>query len=134
MDKEIYMAIFQRDNKILLGLRKYEEDTIVWTLPGGKAEKGETMTEAIQREVHEETGLTPDLIEVGKIVYTKPAISKGGTVYYVYCSYQSIIDPDTLSLEGGKFIKWNWYSPDSLPSNLIDENDRSILKKLLRKS
>lgn len=131
MDKVIYMAIFLKDNKILLGLRKYSADTIVWTLPGGKAEKGESIDEAIRREVHEETGLDPEIVDVGNILFKKPAVSKGGKVYYVCCSYQSKINPDTLSLEGDKFIKWNWFSLDSLPSNLIDEKDRSILKNVI---
>jgi 8-oxo-dGTP diphosphatase len=33
-------------------------DDIYWYLPGGKPEKGESLTQCVEREVYEETGLT----------------------------------------------------------------------------
>jgi ADP-ribose pyrophosphatase YjhB (NUDIX family) len=49
-------AIF-RDGKVLLVRRARAPATGVWTLPGGVVEVGETLVEAILREVEEETGL-----------------------------------------------------------------------------
>ncbi|MEO2202227.1 NUDIX hydrolase [Paenibacillus pabuli] len=43
------------DNKILLV--KTRSSSGYWTLPGGKVEPGETLFEAVIREIYEETGL-----------------------------------------------------------------------------
>jgi ADP-ribose pyrophosphatase YjhB (NUDIX family) len=49
-------AIF-RDGRVLLVRRARHPSHGVYTLPGGVVEAGETLTEAIAREVLEETGL-----------------------------------------------------------------------------
>jgi ADP-ribose pyrophosphatase YjhB (NUDIX family) len=49
-------AIF-RDRKVLLARRARAPATNVWTLPGGVVELGETLVEAVVREVAEETSL-----------------------------------------------------------------------------
>lgn len=53
-------AIF-RDNKILLVRRARPPANQVYTFPGGRVEFGESLTEALAREVAEETGLTIDI-------------------------------------------------------------------------
>lgn len=62
-------AVFSDDKKkILLTQRK---DNSQWCLPGGKVEAGESVSEACQREVLEETGLSVEIIRlIG--VYSSP--------------------------------------------------------------
>ena len=47
-------VIFTEDNKFILTRRV---DNSLWCLPGGLVEAGETVEEAVHREVYEETGL-----------------------------------------------------------------------------
>jgi 8-oxo-dGTP diphosphatase len=50
-------AIF-RDGRVLLVRRAQEPAAGRWTLPGGRVELGETLVDAVTREVMEETALT----------------------------------------------------------------------------
>jgi ADP-ribose pyrophosphatase YjhB (NUDIX family) len=56
-------AIF-RDGNVLLVRRAGAPAKGLWTLPGGRVEVGETLVEAVRREVREETGLTIDVIDL----------------------------------------------------------------------
>lgn len=51
-----------RDGKILLVRRAREPAKGVYTFPGGRVEFGESLTEALAREVREETGLIIEIV------------------------------------------------------------------------
>jgi ADP-ribose pyrophosphatase YjhB (NUDIX family) len=51
-------AAIIRDGRVLIARRAKGASTGVFTLPGGVVEAGETLTEAVKREVDEETALT----------------------------------------------------------------------------
>ncbi len=50
-------AVVWKDNRFLLIKRGKEPRKGEWSLPGGHQEWGETVRQAVQREIHEETGL-----------------------------------------------------------------------------
>jgi ADP-ribose pyrophosphatase YjhB (NUDIX family) len=51
-------AAIIRDGRVLVVCRARGPALGVWTMPGGVVEAGETLTEALQREIVEETQLT----------------------------------------------------------------------------
>lgn len=55
---EVVAAIIQHERKILATQRGYGDFKDGWEFPGGKMEPGETMQQAIIREIQEELGVT----------------------------------------------------------------------------
>src|SRR3989344_7448935 len=53
-----------RDTRVLLVQRASEPLAGQWSLPGGAVELGETLEEAVVRELKEETGLTVRLVKL----------------------------------------------------------------------
>lgn len=63
----VVTAIIRRENKLLLGQRP-EGSSLpgVWEFPGGKIELGESPTQALTRELHEELNIEA---EIGPLKY-----------------------------------------------------------------
>lgn len=76
-------ALIQRDNEILLTQRGSEPGRGLWSIPGGVVELGETLHEALKREVREETNFE---IEVGELLGYNDNIIKDvqGRVHFHY--------------------------------------------------
>jgi ADP-ribose pyrophosphatase YjhB (NUDIX family) len=76
------------DQSVVIARRGREPHAGVWSLPGGAVELGETLTEAIAREVREETGLVvapADVVGVFDEIVREP---DGGVRYhYVIVDY-----------------------------------------------
>ncbi len=60
--KQIAAGIISHAGKILIGQRKKGKDLeLLWELPGGKLEEGETLEECLKRELMEEMDLKVDI-------------------------------------------------------------------------
>ena len=75
-------AVVFKEYRVLLVLRAKPPAENHWTIPGGSVELGETLQEAAEREIREETGL---IIQAGEPVYTFDVIerdSKGEILFH----------------------------------------------------
>ena len=69
-------AVVFNNNRVLLVRRGQPPSKDLWAIPGGSVEIGETLQEAAEREILEETGIT---IRAGEPVYIFDAIERDGT-------------------------------------------------------
>ncbi len=103
------------EGKVLLCLRR---DIGWWNLPGGGMELGETVDEALRREVQEETGLE---VEVGRLVgvYSKP--QKQEIVLTFRC--QAV---GGLLTETEEITESRYFAPDALPERTLPKHAERI--------
>ena len=93
-----------------------------WGVPGGGVEIGETLRDAILREVREETGLAVEVVRlIG--VYSDPAFqvvrySDGNVVHYVSLFFQCRILGGELQT-CDETLELGFFDPGSLPDSVL---------------
>ena len=115
----VYAIIFA-DRRVLLALR---HNINWWNLPGGGMELGETVDEAMRREVREETGLE---VEIERLVgvYSKP--QKHEVVLTFLCRVVGGVLTETEESR-----KCRYFAPDALPVNTLPKHRQRIEDALL---
>lgn len=73
-------AVIVQDGRLLLIKRGVEPSKGKWSIPGGSIEWGETLADAVKREVQEETGLE---VEVGRVAGVFDLVTEDGAFHYV---------------------------------------------------
>jgi 8-oxo-dGTP diphosphatase len=85
-------AVVIDDDHLLLVRRGHGAAAGEWAFPGGRVEFGETMVEALVREVREETGLA---VAVGDYIGHVEVITEG-THYVIHDYYATAFDTEPL--------------------------------------
>lgn len=67
-ESQIVTALLRRAGELLMVRQAGPGEEPVWTVPGGRDEPGEFVTEALRREVLEETGIA--VTDPGKVAFT----------------------------------------------------------------
>ncbi|MEJ8843315.1 NUDIX domain-containing protein [Lacibacter sp. H375] len=116
-------AIFNEKGEILLQRRK---DVNQWCIISGHVEFGETIEQAMLREIEEETNSTADLIRfIG--VYSSPASQTYNypdrTIQYVTSYFEAKLTTDLADgFSNNETQELKFFSPDQLPGELANIN------------
>ncbi|NPV01297.1 MAG: NUDIX hydrolase [Brevinematales bacterium] len=87
-------AIFGNDNALLLACHERGESRY-WVLPGGKVEFGETMEDALKRELREELGF--DNADVSDLLFIDEYISPETERHVVLIAFLAEVPDDALA-------------------------------------
>jgi ADP-ribose pyrophosphatase YjhB (NUDIX family)/catechol 2,3-dioxygenase-like lactoylglutathione lyase family enzyme len=106
-----------RDGLVLLGQRLGSHGAGTWALPGGHLEFGETVERCAMREVHEETGLTVDVVARGP--YTNDVLDDVGKHYVTVFVLAHAPHGEPELREPAKCAEWRWCRWNDLPTPLF---------------
>lgn len=118
-------AVFNEKGEILLIQR---HDNAHWAMPGGLVEVGETISEAVVRELWEEAGLKGEAMQVlgifdGRLWQSPSKFHIMNFVYQVACQ-------DLTPAIGTEALDARFFAPDQLPSPMHSGHDLRIPKSV----
>lgn len=123
-------AVVVKDGKILLVKRIKAPQKDLWAIPGGAVELGETLQEAAEREMREETGLT---IKANEPVYAFDLIERGdeGSIRFHYVIVDLLADYKSGELcAADDALDARWFAPEELKHIAMSESTRDLLHKI----
>ena len=126
------VVVINKENKMLLQLRK---DNNCWGLAGGSLEMGESLIQVARRELYEETGLTPNKLELFNVYSGEDFYYKyphGDEVYNVVTAYICSDYEGELKKDESEVQELHFYDLNELPLN-ISPPDLPIILEYIQK-
>lgn len=115
----IASAVIVKDGRLLLARRREREGSLLWALPGGAIEPGESAEQAAEREAREETGLD---VAARQVLGARVHPATGREMHYVACDVLAGIpfvgDPEEHDAvefvpigELGEYVPFGFFAP-----------------------
>ncbi len=126
-------GVVVRAGKILLIRRRFDPNKGKWSFPGGLVELGESVRDAVKREVEEETGLTARIERLIDVVDEVTPDSKGRIKYHFVLAdflMKQVSGKVTTNQEISEFA---WVSLLGAKRYDTTNTVRMILKRLTRR-
>ena len=136
--------LINKENKIFVGKRKDFPKNNKWQMPQGRVNDGENFSDALKRELQEETSIKsikilkeldgwteyelPNYL-LGKIWKGKYRGQKQKWFVLKFIGKDNEIN---LKTKHPEFIEWKWTDPESLPKIIVDFK-KTLYEKLLLK-
>jgi 8-oxo-dGTP diphosphatase len=125
-------AIICHQDRIVLIRRDKEPSRGLWTFPGGAVELGESLEEAVRREVLEETGIQVEVGEVAAVI-DHVLRDEGGRIRYHYVIIDYYARPLGGMLQPGSDVNdARWVCLEDLDSLEMTGKAEELARGLLR--
>ncbi len=121
-------AIFRRQD-VLLVRRARSPAKGFYSLPGGRVEFGESLQEALTREVDEETGLKIDIVGLAGWREVLPSASGGG--HYLIMSFAARWTAGEVVLND-ELDDFKWLAPDRIGGLKLTGGLEEVLREAAR--
>lgn len=124
----VVACIIDDQNRVLLTRRCIEPFCGQWVMPGGKIDHGETLLEALHREVREEVGLA---IHVDGLLDVYEHVSIGDARdHYVILYYRAHPTSHELAPNHSEVTEARWIGTTDLNDYSITPGTRHVLAKV----
>ena len=125
-------AIVMRGDSVLLVKRNKEPSKGMWSIPGGLVEIGETVKDALRREVKEECGVEIEPTELFEVVDAVNRDDKGvARFHYVIVDFLSEWRGGDLSA-GSDVADARWTPLNDLQKLNVTDSARTVINKAVR--
>ena len=138
------IMLLNRDGKVFVGAR-IDNPEDAWQMPQGGMDEGEDPWATALRELEEETGIPPALVErvamcPEQLRYDLPEESRprhwggkwrGQVQHWFLCRFVGRDEDIDISTAHAEFRAWKWVQPEQLPE-LIVPFKRDLYRRLLK--
>ncbi|QIK77964.1 RNA pyrophosphohydrolase [Sphingomonas piscis] len=138
------IMLLNRDGKVWVG-KRIDHPSEAWQMPQGGMDEGEEPWGTAKRELEEETGITPDLVELigeapERLRYDLPeelqgkfwkGRFRGQQQNWFLCRFLGKDADVNIATDHPEFSDWKWVEPAKLP-DLIVPFKKELYRKLLR--
>jgi mutator protein MutT len=122
-------AVIVQNDRVVLIKRGHAPAIGEWSIPGGTMEVGETVREAVVREVREETGL---IVEAGKLlgVFDRVLRDPSDRVQFHYVLIDFLCTPTGGQLKaGGDAVEARWFTAEEAGKLSLPEDTTEVIRK-----
>ncbi|WAK01662.1 NUDIX hydrolase [Methylobacter sp. YRD-M1] len=121
--------VFNRQNQVLLIQRNQPPAMGLWSIPGGKLEAGESLTEACKREIKEETGLETDIKNIVAVVERRIE-----NFHYVIIDYLALLidEEQTVPFAQSDIADAKWVALESITDYELVDGLAEIIRRTFR--
>lgn len=126
MDKKFVRMVIKDSKGAILAMAEKREESMIWNLPGGKVDKGETPAEAVIREVKEELN-----ISVSSVKHLYDDTFTFGEIKWQGSFYEAVKHDSNLAImEPHKCVGYGFFTKDAL--NILDGPKDVLVKPIER--
>ena len=122
-------AVVVRDGKALIIKREHEPRKGEWSLPGGLLELGESLQDAAQREIKEETGLD---VDVGPVIETFDRVHRDdhGRIQYHFVIVDFVCWSNRgVAVPGSDAEGVAWVTPEEIDVYEVNAHAKAVILK-----